>query len=43
MVPFVARFINKEKVLKWDLLAILIGFVGMIMVIQPYKVVDSGD
>ena len=44
MVPFVARFINKERVLKWDLLAILIGFIGMIMVVQPYKIVqESGN
>ena len=41
MLPFFARCILKEKILKWDVLGICIGFAGMILIVQPYKVVGN--
>ena len=36
MIPFFARCILKEKIKKVDLVAIIISFVGMILIIQPF-------
>ena len=33
MLPFFARCILKEKILKWDVIGISVGFVGMILII----------
>lgn len=37
MIPFFARCIVKEKILKWDICGIGIGFIGMILIIRPFK------
>jgi drug/metabolite transporter (DMT)-like permease len=36
MIPFFAKCIVKEKLLKWDIFGIFVGFLGMILVIHPY-------
>jgi len=41
MIPFFGRCILKEKILKVDILAIALGFVGMVLIIQPYKIVQG--
>lgn len=41
MIPFFGRCILKEKILKVDILAITVGFIGMILIIQPYKIVQT--
>ena len=41
MIPFFGRCILKEKILKVDILAIAAGFVGMILIIQPFKIVKD--
>jgi drug/metabolite transporter (DMT)-like permease len=33
LIPFFGRCIIKEKILKYDVLAIIIGFAGMLMII----------
>jgi drug/metabolite transporter (DMT)-like permease len=33
MIPFFAKCILGEKVIKWDLIAITIGFIGMILIV----------
>ena len=33
LIPFFARCILKEKVMKWDVFGILVGFAGMILII----------
>ena len=43
MIPFFGRCILKEKILKVDILAIALGFIGMILIIQPYKMVAKED
>ena len=43
MIPFFGRCILKEKILKVDILAILAGFVGMVLIIQPYKVLQNSS
>ena len=41
LIPFFARCILKEKILKWDIFGIVVGFAGMILIIQPYKAVGN--
>ena len=41
MTPFFATCIIKEKLNKLDLIGILFGFFGMVLIIQPWR--DSND
>ena len=43
MIPFFARIIVKEKILKWDFVGILIGFIGMVLVIEPFGKLSLDD
>jgi drug/metabolite transporter (DMT)-like permease len=36
MSPFIAKFMLGEKIKKWDIIGITIGFIGMLMIIQPF-------
>jgi drug/metabolite transporter (DMT)-like permease len=36
-VPFLAVIFLKEKLQKWDLLAMIIAFIGMLMIIRPFN------
>jgi len=36
MAPFIARCFLGEKIKKWDLIGICIGFCGMLMIVQPF-------
>lgn len=40
-IPVFSYIFNREKMIKWDFFGIIIGFIGMIMVIQPYKAVEN--
>jgi drug/metabolite transporter (DMT)-like permease len=40
-IPLFSRCLNKEPILKWDFLAIVVGCVGMVLVIQPYRNVEQ--
>ena len=35
--PFLARYMLKEPIKLWDIIGILLGFTGMICLIQPWK------
>ena len=37
MVPFMAVIILKESINKFDIIGIIIGFIGMMLVIQPWR------
>ena len=37
LIPFFARWFIKEPISKYDIVAILFGFAGMLMIIQPWK------
>lgn len=41
MIPFFALCMLKEPLRKQDIIAIVISFAGMILIIQPFKAVDS--
>ena len=43
MIPLFASCILKEKIKKVDIVAILLSFVGMFLIIQPFKGGDSND
>ena len=43
MIPLFAKCMLNEPVLKVDILAIVIGFVGMLMIAQPFKQIESSD
>jgi len=43
MIPFMARFILKEQMLKTDVIGIVIGFIGMFLIVQPFSVVSGGE
>lgn len=36
-IPILAHFINRDKIIKWDIIGILIAFFGMVLVVQPFK------
>ena len=37
MAPFFSYLILGEKVKKWDIIGILIGFIGMLMLVRPFQ------
>ena len=41
MCPFLARCIIGEQVKRWDIVAICLSFVGMLMLVQPFKSVGD--
>lgn len=36
-LPYFCGLINKDKILKWDVIGIIGGLVGMLLVVQPFK------
>lgn len=40
MIPIFGWCMLKEKIYKWDALGIIFGFVGMILIMKPYKNVE---
>lgn len=39
--PFLAVYILNERVKRWDIIGILLGFLGMIFLVQPWKSADQ--
>lgn len=37
IAPFLASWMLKEPVKKWDLIGIILGFNGMLCLVQPWK------
>ena len=37
MVPFFGKWILNEEVYKADYIAIVVGFVGMLLIVQPFN------
>jgi len=42
MTPFLARYMLNEKIKKWDIIGIMFGFTGMVLLVQPWKSVARG-
>ena len=44
MLPFMAKCMLGEKIKLWDIVGIISGFVGVLILVQPWKVPedDSG-
>jgi len=36
MSPFIAKSMLGEKVKNWDIVGIIIGFIGMLLIVQPF-------
>ena len=36
MCPFLARCILNENIKLWDIIAVIFGFIGTLMVVQPF-------
>lgn len=44
MIPFFASYFIKEPISKFDILGIVVGFTGMLLIIQPWKFAETdGD
>ena len=43
IAPFLASHMLKERIKRWDIIGILLGFCGMIFLIQPWKTKDEGS
>ena len=41
MAPFLSFLILGEPIKKWDIIGILVGFAGMLMLIRPFKSADE--
>ena len=41
MCPFLARCILNEPIKTWDIIAVLVGFVGTLMLVQPFAKSDQ--
>ena len=37
MAPFLSYFILGEPVRRWDIIGVMVGFVGMLMLIRPFQ------
>jgi len=36
IAPFLARWMLKEPIKKWDIIGIVLGFTGMLLIVQPW-------
>ena len=43
MIPICAHCITKEKIRKQDIIAIVISFIGMLLIIQPFKSLENSN
>lgn len=43
MLPFMARWMLGEKIKFWDVVGIVAGFVGVLILVQPWKVPDEEE
>ena len=41
IAPFIARCLIGEKVKLWDIIAIILSFIGTVMLVQPFKEVEE--
>ena len=41
MCPFLARCLLGEKIKLWDVIAVVLGFIGTLMLVQPFKETDE--
>ena len=41
MCPFLARCILKEPIKTWDIIAVSVGFIGTLMLVQPFAKSDQ--
>jgi len=41
-IPVIAHFYLHEKMYKWDIIGIILAFVGMLLIIQPFKADEEG-
>ena len=43
MIPFFAKCMLNESIKKVDIVAILLSFIGMILIIQPFKSAQGSE
>ena len=41
MCPFLARCILNERIKTWDVIAVVVGFIGTLMLVQPFASSDQ--
>jgi drug/metabolite transporter (DMT)-like permease len=43
IAPFLASYMLQERIKLWDIIGIILGFCGMICLIQPWKTPDESS